>query len=197
MAYKEIPNPTDKISESQAEIKENFVQLKQFLELQHVDFASADKGKHKYLTLQNQTSSPSTAVNECAIFVKTNSKIPPEPSLFVRKHDNGDEYDITTADLTNPGWCRLPCGLIMKWGYQGGIAYGGNGLINIAHGTGIPSITTLLSINVSLHGSITNQSCSLFFNSWDDTSTHKVTVSIHRISGSSGTAGVYYLAIGV
>src|SRR5438445_164595 len=52
MAYQSnIPQATDQLSVSQGDILNNFAALSTFLNINHVDFASGDQGKHKWVTL--------------------------------------------------------------------------------------------------------------------------------------------------
>lgn len=114
MAYNpDIPAPTDVKSQSQADIKENFTQIKTVVDINHVTFGDADQGKHKYVTLPEQGAAPSTAANEIALYTK---EIGGVSALFLRHEGDGTEVDITTATKAAAGYCKLPCGIMLIWG---------------------------------------------------------------------------------
>lgn len=83
-----IPNANDLISQSQSQIRTNFVQLNSQFSVDHVPFdAGTNNGKHEKVTLLEQVSDPTTAADEMAIYVKDDGG---SPQIFVRQESNGD-----------------------------------------------------------------------------------------------------------
>lgn len=104
MAFKaNIPAAGDLLSQSQADILNNFTALNAVL--------NVNLG---VLNLPINATAPTTLANTPAIYSKLNSSS--VPALFWRQQSSGTEVDFTTAVLSATGWCTLPCGLIMQWG---------------------------------------------------------------------------------
>ena len=69
MAYNQnIPQATDQLSQSQSDILNNFIALQTLIDVNHVDFASADQGKHKMLELVNQAVVPTFLATEVGFY---------------------------------------------------------------------------------------------------------------------------------
>lgn len=121
------PDPTDSISTSQGVLKDNFTAIKSFVDVNHVTFGLTNEGKHHIvsipqLTVAGGTTPIATSATEYALYTATDGAV---PALWIRPPSQGAgtvsaDINITSASLTNPGWCKLPCGLIMQWGSSSG-----------------------------------------------------------------------------
>jgi hypothetical protein len=94
-----IPQPNDVISTSQPELLENFTQINTVFGVNHVPFddASANKGKHKWVTLVEQATAPTSQDNEYLVYSKE-VKYPSGPDqaeIFVKPEKNATEYQFT------------------------------------------------------------------------------------------------------
>lgn len=89
-----IPQPRDLLSNSQGDLLTNFQQLNTQFGVNHVPFddASADKGKHKFVTIVEQSNDPETNVDEQIIYSKDDGG---QPELFARPQNNGTPYRMT------------------------------------------------------------------------------------------------------
>ena len=118
MAYKDIPLPTDTKSQSQKDIKENFLQINTLTSKDHEDFNSGAKmGKHKTVTFPEQGADPATLVGEIKVYSKNDGAA---TALYLRKENSGDVINFTFA-TAHPGaavagYCILPCGIKLNWG---------------------------------------------------------------------------------
>jgi len=118
MAYQQnIPQPTDKIKDSQNDLLQNFQAIKSGFDENHYAFDTGDEGKHKYVSLPEQVAAPTVAVNERAIYSKQ-STLTNVAELFTRKENNGTEIEFTARLGATPGWTILPSGIILKWGAE-------------------------------------------------------------------------------
>lgn len=128
MAYNpNIPQPTDQLSQSQSDILNNFQALQTLIDVNHVDFASSDQGKHKWVTFPVQTPSPPIAfgAGELALYSFLNATTT-KNELYINKTNQATVVQIpTTASIlstsSNPGnnvsgWTYLPSGILLKWG---------------------------------------------------------------------------------
>lgn len=67
-----IPQPNDRLSESQQDLLENFQQLNTVFGVNHVAFNdnSSNKGKHKFVTYIEQASDPTGSDQQMTVFAK-------------------------------------------------------------------------------------------------------------------------------
>lgn len=91
-----IPQPTDRPSDSQSDLLANFQDLKTFLDRNHeaiVDpSVNLDEGKHIYLQMPEQGVAPTTAADEGALYTKVSGTA---TQLFFREESNGAERQLT------------------------------------------------------------------------------------------------------
>lgn len=115
MSYQSnIPLGTDAPSASAAEFRTNFAQIATLVGVNHEAFNTGDAGKHKFLQMPEQSSAPSTAANEGALYTKAVSGA---TQLFYREESSGTERQMTGAfTAATNGEATLPGGLVFKWG---------------------------------------------------------------------------------
>lgn len=196
MAYQaNIPQATDTLSQSQIDILNNFGALSTFLNVNHVDFASSDQGKHKFVTFPVQGSAPVINVGEIALFNALSSRTSKDELYLV--NSLGATVPITESQQVtgSAGWSYLPSGVLLKWG--NGSA---TGLSNITFPAGatIPAFNSIFTIMVTT--AYVNASdgdgfvrLNNFLAPWTQFSVY----ASHRTStGSFGPVSFQYLAIG-
>lgn len=122
---KDIPNATDRPSDSQALMKSNYQAIYTVNGINHVQFddPSGDQGKHKWISFPLQAVSPTTAATETALFSRT-SALSGGVELAIRKQSDGTVTEFTSAGKTGDGWAILPSGILIKWGSTGAIGSG-------------------------------------------------------------------------
>lgn len=146
MAYNaNIPQATDQISVSQADLLNNFIALSTFLNVNHVDFASADQGKHKFVSFPQQGSSPATSGTEVALYCKVSS-LTGAPELFYRDANSSTDIEFTSYVNNVDGWTRFPSGVLIKWGNA---TANGATSINFPVGATYPVFTNVFSAQVT------------------------------------------------
>lgn len=179
-----IPQPGDLLSQSQTDILANFTALNSILNI-----------NLGVLNLPVNATGPTTAANTIALYSKTNSSS--VPALFWRQQSSGTEVDITSSVNTTTGWCRLPCGIIMKWG-QSDITTGSSVTISLASGSGIPDITTPINVQVSAGIVDSSPEGSVYFSSYSgSTGNNSVTVYAWKPFSGTRTFKAYVLIMGV
>jgi len=111
MAYNNnIPQPTDQINQSQAQLLGNFQALSTAL----IGVNTAG------LLATNQASDPATAANQVAIYARVpqNSGSVPTPTsvMALRQPSSGNVVEFSDFEInTFDGWTRLPSGVLIKW----------------------------------------------------------------------------------
>lgn len=147
MAYNNaIPQPTDKLRNSQPDLLGNFQAIKTLVDVNHVTFDVADQGKHKFVTFPVQSPAPTfltgeeglynklfntgvnpTNINELYVHVQPSAsgtrpqEIPFTASILSRIAPNTTE----TGNEGVRGWTYLPSGLLIKWQHVTSNAGGG------------------------------------------------------------------------
>ncbi len=121
------PDAADSISTSQAVLKDNFTAIKSFVDVNHITFGLTNEGKHNTVSMPQLTVSAgtvpiATSATEYALYTATDGSV---PALWIRPPSQGAgtvsaDINITSALKANPGWCRLPSGLLMQWGSSSG-----------------------------------------------------------------------------
>lgn len=195
------PDATDTISSSQSVLKDNFTAIKSLVDINHVTFGDPDEGKHTKLVMPKQTTFPATAATEWSLFSALDLG-GVNTQLFLRNNSSAatitNDINLTGASKTNTaGWCVLPCGIIMKWGLGSGTFTTSGSAVDatdLAYGTGVPTITTLLTASVNITGTY---NVYLNFGGTFNETAH--TVSVYGFARSATTSGVgfKYLILGV
>ncbi len=118
-----IPQSTDKISISQGDILNDYVELNTYLPVNHVAFGDPNEGKHKFAQFPAQRIDPTTDENTVALFCKqTTMPVAGSLATLTLKKSTlipGFQTWEFGQGLIVPGnlvgWARLPSGLLMKW----------------------------------------------------------------------------------
>src|SRR5215475_2350101 len=100
-----IPQATDALSQSQADILANFQALDSLF----------DGGVQNFVLFPVQTSDPTTSSTEVALYSKIDSATSNQ-ELFFRRTSSGQTIDCTGSNQATSGWSYLPSGLLIKWG---------------------------------------------------------------------------------
>lgn len=100
MAYLDsIPNSTDFLSISQAQILENFAQLNTQFSIDHSPLtAGGATGKHAQVHLPDLAVAPTTAANEGCLYVADSGT---QSEAYYREESNGDVVQLTESGYTN------------------------------------------------------------------------------------------------
>ena len=147
-----IPQATDIQAQSQNDILGNFQALSVWVNIDHVDFASVDQGKHNKVTFPVQAVAPVFNAGEVGLF-NFLSPITAVDELYV-VNSAGASTQMTSSILStnaNPGnnvagWSRLPSGILLKWG--NGNANGNTAIVFPVAAT-IPVFVNVMSMQVT------------------------------------------------
>lgn len=124
--FNNIPQAGDDPSVSQPQLLANFGSIESLLNINHVDFASPDAGKHTAVNLTQQGAAPTFASPETGIF-NIVSALTGFNETFIHKYSNNGAANgnipftasilsTSTPSAGQPGWCYLASGLIIKFG---------------------------------------------------------------------------------
>jgi len=158
-----IPQPTDLLSVSQGNLLNNFGAIQALIDINHVDFAAADAGKHKWVTLPLQGATPPAGsgflAGELGLYNAAYA-LTTQNELFINKTNQATVVQVpATASILSsnsapaqntPGWTLLPSGIVLRWGNFTGFS----GLATVtlaANAANGPALTQILSVMVTAY----------------------------------------------
>jgi hypothetical protein len=123
------PNSSDPMNTTQSLILNNFQAINELIGVNHVGFNSTDSGKHNLLSLEYQSTLPTTASTDINVFCQQTPSGPNAAELFYIDTVGGSPQQLTNvntpttssslypAGTSGTGWCKFAdSGIIMKWG---------------------------------------------------------------------------------
>src|SRR6266403_1254250 len=132
MSYQNnIPQPTDLLSKSQSDILGNFAALQTLIDVNHVDFASSDQGKHKFVTFPVQSPAPTFNAGEIGLYNFLSTRTSQDELYLVNSVGNTIPLTESQQVASGSGWAFLPSGVLLKWGHSSA-----NGLTTITFPAG-------------------------------------------------------------
>lgn len=185
-----IPQATDQISQSQGQLLQNFQALQTLIDVNHVDFASADQGKHMFVTMPNQGADPATGATEINLYNKVSAYLTTQ-QLYLNNPSTGVPYEFTSILSASPGWTFLPSGALLKWGTGSGT---GPTTITFPVGAQYPVFTQVLSCQLTTFFSGTQTDSFVQLSSFNTTG-----ISVYctqRTTNANANANFQYLVIG-
>lgn len=179
-----IPQPTDALSQSQADILANFQALD----------ALFDGGIQDFVIFPQQSSQPTTSSTEVALYsaLDSGSNI----QLFYGPKSTGTPINLTGSGAASSGWAYLPSGILLKWG-----SGSGSGSFAVSFPLSpAPAFNNIFSIQISVAAANTSPSPStppdLYAQIWQYTTTGFQAYLSKRLSTSSAIVPFTYFAIG-
>lgn len=172
MAYNNaIPAANDQLSQSQLDILNNFIEIQNAFNTDHVVFNDPSQGKHAKVRMPVQGAPPALTVGEGALWNQLYAKTGKNEAHIRKQNQAGDVSIPFTASVLSDtaapanlsaGWTYLPSGIILKWGgipsTPGGITTDLNvalpgpalsAILTVQVTPARPSADTLISIGVS------------------------------------------------
>jgi hypothetical protein len=141
-----VPQGSQRISDTQTPILNNFQSIQNLITVNHVDFDLTDQGKHNFVSMPVQAGNPGTTTYEMALYTKT-SALSSVPEMFIQRDTNGAAIEFTSSVQASPGWTRVPSGILFKWGVVTGT---GNTTTLFPVAGNIPVFANIFSVMVSV-----------------------------------------------
>lgn len=177
-----IPQATDVISVSQGQLLLNFAALQTWLDVNHVDYAATNAGKHYFVEFPVQSPVPTTSASEVGLYCQTSTLTGNPELVFSHQNGAGITEFTSSGQLTNGGWSYLPSAILLKWG-TGSPSSSGSYVITFPTGSAYPVFNTAYVAFLTPTSGITVYQTAL--------STTQLTVN------ASGSGTFNYLVIGV
>lgn len=189
-----VPSASQTLGQTYTPISGNFSTINTAFSVDHVEYAIAGQGKHNKVTMPAQSVSPTTVASELALFSKLVSGV---PQMMWRQQSNGSEIDFTSAGKANPGWTRLPSGILLKW--HSAVSFpGGTTLMTVntdADVPGSPAFTNLFTVLITVVG--TSVPATHAFGVTNITSPSFTAGKLGGTNNVPNTVALAYLAIGI
>lgn len=159
-----IPQPADQISQSQDQILQNFQSLQNLIDVNHVDFASGDQGKHKWVTMPVQAAIPPAgsgfASGELGLY-NANNSLTSQHELYINKTNQATVVQVPmTASILSSnsapssnsgGWTQLPSGIILRWGNFTNIMGPAATVTLSTSASAGPTLTQILNVQITTY----------------------------------------------
>jgi len=118
MALQNVPQANQDLLQTQNPILTNFATIDSAFSQNHLAYGTGIgvQGKHTFLQMPQQAAAPTTLVGEGGLSVLAGASSG-NPELNWTQQNNGPTYAFTEGCNGNPGWCRLPSGILMLWGF--------------------------------------------------------------------------------
>lgn len=155
MALNNVPLSGQSLAGTRVPINQNFATINTAFAVDHVDYNIANQGTHKKVSFPVQNPVPAPQAGIVQLYSQT-SAITGQPEL-VFTHQAGSTapaaaqiVEFTSAGWANPGWTRLPSGILLKW--HSGISMAAVPTVAVNLNTdvpGSPNFTTLFSVQCS------------------------------------------------
>lgn len=145
-----IPQPNDRLRDSQGDILVNFQGIGSGFAFNHVDLNLADAGKHNLLTMPRQTFPQTVTGSDLLTYTGLEPLTALSQLYFKRSTDagNGVPYTAQANDGATFGWTYLPSGAHMKWG-----TFSFNGAVPMTITMHGPNFTSSTSYTVVVNSS--------------------------------------------
>ncbi len=134
MALNNVPLSGQTLNATRVPINQNFSVIDTAFQVDHVDYNISGQGQHNKVSFPTQNPVPAPQAGICQLY-SIISAITGQPEL-VFTHQAGSTaptaaqiVEFTSAGWTNPGWTRLPSGIMLKW--RSGIGFGGGSSVTI------------------------------------------------------------------
>jgi hypothetical protein len=205
-----IPQPTDQISQSQDQILQNFQSIKNLIDVNHVDFASSDQGKHKWNTFPLQGAIPPSGsgflAGELGLY-NANNSLTTQNELYVNKTNQATvvQVPLTASILSSNsapsaasfGWSQLPSGIVLRWGLFTGIT---GPLATVTLSTSAangPTLTQILNVQVTTYdASGSDNNFIAYLGQILSNTQFRVHMVPRTTTSGTATGGFQYLVIG-
>lgn len=156
MALNNVPLSGQSLAVTRVPINQNFSVIGTAFVVDHVDYNISGQGQHKKVSMPTQSPEPAPQAGIVQLYSRVSS-ITNQPEL-VFTHQTGSTapsaaqiVEFTSAGWANPGWTRLPSGILLKW--HSGVGFGGSSTVTVNLNTdvaGSPNFVSVFTVMMTL-----------------------------------------------
>jgi hypothetical protein len=152
MALNNVPLSGQTLGQTQAPINQNFSVIDTAFQVDHEDYNTTNQGAHNRISFLTQSPVPAPQAGIVQMYAQL-SAFTSQPELVFGRQIGATGpslVEFTSAGWANPGWTRLPSGILLKW----------------HSGISMASVSTLaIDLNVDVGGSPNYSTVFAVFNS--------------------------------
>lgn len=119
MALIFLPNPGQTLGNSRPGIYSNFVDIDTAFQVDHQDYNTTNEGMHNRVSLLTQNPVPAQMAGIVQLYSQLSALTAQPELVFARQTGSSPAAvqitEFTSAGWANPGWTRLPSGILLKW----------------------------------------------------------------------------------
>jgi len=203
MALIPVPLAGQTLSDSRVPINTNFADIDSVFSIDHVGYNIPGEGQHNKISFPTQNPVPAPQAGIVQLYSQL-STLTTQPEL-VFTHQAGSTapfaaqiVEFTSAGWANPGWTRLPSGILLKW--HRGVAFIGSTAIVDLNNDGLntppnaPNFTTVFAVLSTTENPSANYNNNIGVKTIVGTT---VTFSQFGIAAPGASVTITYLAIGI
>jgi len=196
MSLPTVPNPGQTLGNSRPIIQNNFTAIGRAFIVDHVDYNTTNEGMHNRVSFPTQSSPPAAAAGIVQMYSQT-SILTNQPELVFLRQTGSTKptpVEFTSAGWANPGWCRLPSGILMKWGQLSTTTYNTLETIAFPVVVGIPVFTEIYSCQLTVAAAQTDTQVVIMMGSFTTTT---VNAFARKLLGFGSATPFTFFAIGI
>ena len=189
MAYNNVPQANQRISDTQPLIQSNFQQIQTAFSLNHVPIADAsgNQGKHNFVTFPVQNPAPTITSPDIGLYSFADAISGLNQLYFVNTANTVTNVPFTSCRFANTGYAYFAGGILVKWGNA--TSSGGNpNSVTFLVSASIPVFSETYTV---LFTPASNPGGNIFY-----LSPGSITTTGFNITPTGTALSLYYIAIG-
>ena len=198
-----VPQATQTLAATQAPILDNFTVIDTAFSVNHADYNTPNQGFHNLVTFPVQDPAPTPGTGQVLLYSQE-SALTDQPELVFARQEGSTApmavqvTEFTSAGWGNPGWTKLPSGILMKWHQGIPTNFGTPVPINLNTDVpGSPDYTQLFSVSITTQDTARSYSSNIGIATIDyDAATFTVS-PFYTVNVPGPTVSFGYLAIGM
>lgn len=152
MAYNNVPQANQRISDTQPLIQSNFQQIQTAFSLNHVPIADAsgNQGKHNFVTFPVQNPAPTITAPDIGLYSLAHARSSLNQLFYVNSASTVTNVPFTACKFANIGYAYFAGGILVKWGNATAAMAGGIGTITFNTDASIPPFSSAFIVYFTL-----------------------------------------------
>lgn len=200
MALIDVPQAGQTLAGSRPSIQTNFQVIDTAFAVDHIAYNVANQGFHRKVSFPQLGVIPPSVPNAVLLYSQLSALTGEQELFFVHKNGTSapagaQRVEFTSAGWANPGWCRLPSGILMKW--RSGVSFGGLSSKTINSNTDVPGSPNFGQFFTILITPIDTNAAYNNVLGLSNITFPNFTVSTFGTPAPGGTVTFSYLAIGI
>ena len=143
MALNLTPNANDRISDTQPLILQNFTTLNTAWNVNHVEYGTANQGKHNFVTFPVQNPAPVITYPDVGLYSFADIVSGLNQLFYRRSNSLVPDVPMTACRFNVPGYAYFASGILVKWGSR---TANGAGLITFENPADIPVFANIYCV---------------------------------------------------